>query len=167
MVYVHIRTCVYIYMYESQRKAFSRLLGEMEKTNQMSFIPFKCFICLKPVKNVVLINADSLFLQQAISWFQASDWNNVLSPNGRQKTSLGLRESLSTLRTSWQRFTEQSLVKVTLKNLEQSEGFHKKDRILKILHVTNELQPVRNWVYYASFSFNLNRIYALQSELFR
>lgn len=156
-VHIHIHTHVHRYIWD---KKISILISLRWNGNQQptSFISFQCFICLKHVKNPILINADSLFLQPADSWLQASDWN-IFSPNGRQKTSLGMQESVSTLRTSWQRFTEQSLVKVTLKNLEQIKGSHKKVRIVNILHVTQVLQPV--------LKLGLLGIFQLQSDVFQ
>lgn len=129
MVCVCIHTCVY----ESTRKAFSHLLGKRETTNQTSVIPFKCFIQLKPVENAVLINADSLF-------FAA---RNLLVPSERLEQcfifereteditwTMGVSVDVKNILTKIL-----SLVEVTLKNLEQSKGLHKKDRILNILHV--------------------------------
>lgn len=107
-------------MYESKGKASPPLPGAMGTNNPTRSAPFKCFICLRLVKNAMLINADSLFLQQAISWFQVSGWNNVLSPNRRQETAFGLLKSVPTLQTSRPRRTEQS--PVTVKNAEMIQG---------------------------------------------
>lgn len=93
-----------------------------------------------------------------------SGWNNILSSNRRQETSLGVLESVMMLPTFPPGCTEQSLVQVTVKNFEIIfeiiKELRKKDRIFCILPVTNGRQPARagfiSTPFYIYVSFNLN-----------